>query len=277
MSTLLNGTELAQKIKDHLKKFISEHHLEPQLGIILVGEDPASQLYVSLKEKACKEIGIGLHTYKLASITSQEKLHEVMEFLNNDAEIDGILLQLPLPKGLNEDAAVALMDSNKDVDGFHPNVLEGLMKHEHHNFPGLVEGILQLIDLAGQNLEDKKALIISNSEIFAQPLEHALVHSGMKVKIIKHDDANLKSICQEADVIISAVGKKWFIDKDMVHEGAILIDVGTTREDDKTYGDINPNVDEKNVFRSPVPGGVGPMTIAMLLKNVVQKAVEKAE
>ena len=275
MSHILSGSELAKKIRDELKSFIFKHDLRPSLGIILVGEDPASKLYVGLKEKAAKEIGITLHTYRLPTKTTQEELDTVVEFLNNDETVDAILIQLPLPSHLNDDATIKLMNAQKDVDGFHPDNLSALMKHEHHNFPGLIEGILQLIESAKQPLEHKKALIIANSEIFAKPLEHALVHMGLAVRIIDANDDRLVQSCQEADVIVTAVGKKWFIDESMVRDGSILIDVGTVKDGDKTYGDINPNVDNKKVYRSPVPGGVGPMTIAMLLKNTLQLHINK--
>jgi len=267
---LIDGKSLAEQIRSELRQEIIDKGLMPSLAIILVGDDPASHLYVKLKEKACAEVGIDFHKYLLAADASQEKLIETIDFLNKDEEVSAIVLQLPLPPHLNEDEAIAHIHIDKDADGFGPQNLKLFMNFEAQIIPGLPNGIYELIKSTNVPMENKKVLVIANSEVFSKPICNMMKYKGATAEYIQPDDSNLKSKSLEADVIIIAVGRKWFLKEDMVKEDSIIIDVGTNKEGDKVYGDVDPAVDEVAGFRSPVPGGVGPMTVAMLMKNVVE-------
>ncbi len=268
---LIDGTRIAQELRLSVRKKIVENGYNIGLAIILVGNDPASQLYVSLKEKACKEVGINFHAYYLDEATSQEQLHEVIDFLNADPSIHAILVQLPLPDHLNEDQAVARVAPHKDVDGFGPHQLSRFLAgDETALIPGLANGIYALIASTNTSLDGAHALVIANSEIFAQPIIALLNRKGATAEYRHPDDLELEDHTTTADILIVAVGRKWYITPQLVKPDAIIIDVGTNREDGMTYGDVDPAVDEIVAYRSPVPGGVGPMTIAFLLINALQ-------
>lgn len=270
MSQLIDGRELAEQIKLELQKEISDQNLEPHLAAVLIGNDPASQLYVTLKERACHEIGISFTKYLLDEQSKPEKVKEVIEFLNNDPEINGIIVQLPLPSQLNQDEVIGLIDSAKDADGFGPKNLADFMEYKAKIIPALPNAIYELIKSTGVDLAGKQALVISNSEIFAKPIMNMMKYKKGSAEYASPDEPELFKKTQNADIIIIAVGRKWFLDHAMVKEGAIVIDVGINKTETGTTGDVNPDVDEVAAFRSPVPGGVGPMTIAMLLKNTVE-------
>ncbi len=269
-ATLIDGNALANELRLAVHKEIIGTNATPGLAIILVGTDPASQLYVSLKEKACKEVGIDFHAYYLDENTTQEQLHEVIDFLNADPTIHALLVQLPLPSHLDEDEAIARIAPHKDVDGFGPVNLENFLAGKPAIVPGLANGIYALLESTKEPLNDKRAVVLANSEIFAQPIIALLAHKGTATSYLHPDDLELEDALGEADIIIVAVGRKWCITPDLVKPNAIIIDVGTNRENDVTYGDVDPAVDDVVAFRSPVPGGVGPMTIAFLLVNTLQ-------
>lgn len=268
-ATLIDGKEISNNIKLEIRKEIIENGYQPNLAIILIGNDPSSALYVKLKEKACNEVGIILHKYILNEDVSQDKVIELIDFLNNDQSIDAILVQLPLPNHLNEEKIISQISKYKEVDGFSYANIKDFLNNTAIITPGLPNGIYELIKNTNQNLVNKKILVIANSEIFAKPIIKMMANYDADAKYILPDDENLIKKSKEADIIIIAVGRKWFLDKTMVKNNSTIIDVGINTVKDKVYGDVNPNVDEHINYRSPVPGGVGPMTIAMLLKNTL--------
>ncbi|MBI3626550.1 bifunctional 5,10-methylenetetrahydrofolate dehydrogenase/5,10-methenyltetrahydrofolate cyclohydrolase [Candidatus Uhrbacteria bacterium] len=267
---LIDGQSLAEKIRLEVRRQIVTGKLVPQLAVVLVGDDPASHLYVSLKEKACKEVGIIFHKYLVEENTTEPRLLEIIDFLNKDTNIDAILIQLPLPKQLNEDKIIQALDPKKDVDGFHPENLRKFFAGKPYVVPGLAAGIWRLIQETGENLVGKKAIIVANSEIFAKPLIKILEDNKIQPEYVNSQDKNLRAKCRQADILIVAVGKPYFIDGDMIKSGCIIIDVGTNKLKNETVGDVDwEEINEIAGHVTPVPGGVGPMTIAMLLENVI--------
>jgi len=263
MAILLDGKALAEKIKSELKEKIEKMQTKPGLATILVGTNPASQLYVKLKAKACAEVGIEFSSYFLEENCPEKKILEVINFLNKDSQINGILLQLPLPKIFDTDKIISKISPQKDVDGFHsdskvvsPNVL----------------GIIELIKSTDVNLKKKKVIVLSNSKKFAEPFKNLLGTSFVEWLNPKVSSSKLQAISSQADIFIVAIGKPNFIKLDMVKKDAIVIDVGINKVNGKTIGDVDPSVDKIVAYRSPVPGGVGPITIAMLLSNLYQLA-----
>jgi len=245
--------------------------------VILVGEDPASVLYVNLKEKAAAECGIAFEKHVFPEGIAESALVEAIEALNRREDVDAMIVQLPLPRHVSTDAVIGMMDPAKDADGFHPESLRRLA--EGGRLPGLTEGIMRLIALPGQELDGEKALVLSNSEVFAAPLERALKDRRMQVSRIfdLSDKDYLDRLASEAKVIVTAVGIYGTITGDMVSDGAIVIDVGTTRTTEgKVAGDVlASDFEERDVWLTPVPGGVGPVTVAMLLERTVEIAVER--
>lgn len=274
MAKIIDGRALAEDIQAELTKEIISKKLNPNLAVILVGDDPASRLYVALKKKACHKVGIGFHEYLLATDVSEKYLLETIDFLNHDSEVDAILVQLPLPAGLDTDKIISAIDPAKDVDGFHPQNIDEFLKQTGDFVPGLPMGIIRLIESTGENLSGKKAVIVAKSQILYRPLAKLLNDQGVETKIVSPAEKNLKDKTVLADILITAIGKAFAITADMVKEGVIVIDVGTNKIDDKyTVGDVDySEVFEKASYITPVPGGVGPMTVAMLLYNTVKLA-----
>lgn len=277
MATLINGKAMALQIQENLKQEIKTKKLNPSLAVVLVGEDPASKLYVNLKKKACAEVGISFHDYLLAVDTKTEKVLEVINFLNKDKDVNAILVQLPLPEHLDKEKIIAAVDPAKDVDGFHPTNLKKLLNDQADFIPGLSLGIMKLITSTAENLEGKQALIISKSEIFYKPLAKILNDQKVCTAIVGPKDKNLKNKCLAADILVVAGGQPAFITGDMVKDDSIIIDVGTNKlANGKLVGDVDyESVAPKVKFITPVPGGVGPMTVAMLLYNTVQLSQNK--
>lgn len=270
---IIDGKKLAENITNEVKKEISALDFTPGLAVFLIGSDPASRLYVKLKEKACKKVGIDFHKYFCEDDACEADILEAIEFLNSDDEINAILVQLPLPEDFDENKIIQRLHTNKDVDGFHPETLQKYLEDKDDFIPGLSEGILRLIESTGEALPQKKALIIANSVVFSRPLEKLLKEKGVKSETASPDDRELAQKSASADILIVAVGRPNFITADMVKEGAIVIDVGTTMVKGKTIGDVNfEEVKNKAGHITPVPGGVGPVTVAMLLENVVKLA-----
>lgn len=271
---LIDGKLIAEKIKDTIVAETSRLGDErPNLAIILVGNRADSTLYVELKEKQAKTVGIDTHTYRINEIEGMEALENVITYLNNDPAIDAILLQLPLPENFDEDRAVALIDPAKDVDGFHPenlkNYLAGKETLAEPVVPAVVREMLGSIDFA---FKQKKASVIANSELFGSVLAHELGSLGMVVEVTSVDDENLKSKTAMADVIVTAVGKPALIKKEMIKTDAIIIDIGIAKnKDGKVVGDADfESIKDKASFITPVPGGVGPVTIAVALRSVLR-------
>lgn len=261
MPKLLNGKALAKTIRHDLKKQIQHLDPKPGLAVLLVGNDPASHLYVQLKEKACKETGIYFEKFLYPAETQEDVLKQKIKELNNQESIDGILIQLPLPHQ-SADNIIATIDPKKDVDGFQPNNTEF--------YPPTILGILKLLEATKKDFSQKKAIIVS-SALFARPLLKLLQKQQIQAEQISATDPFLFQKTKTADILITALGKPKLITADCVKKGAVVIDVGITRVEDNILGDV----DQKSVFSfvshlSPVPGGVGPMTVAMLLKNVLR-------
>jgi methylenetetrahydrofolate dehydrogenase (NADP+)/methenyltetrahydrofolate cyclohydrolase len=257
---LLDGKTEATRIRAELKEEILKHGLKPGLAVILVGEDPASHLYVSLKEKAANEAGIVVYRFDYSADIDEATIAAKIHDLNSDNRVNGILVQLPLPDRLNPNAIIDEIDPAKDVDGFHPKNATGLLS------PGIA-GPLALMDKTGVELVGKHAVVVGNSAVFAQSFCDAL-----RVRHIHAEPTypNNLALIKEADILVVAVGRPGFIKPDMVKAGAIVIDIGTNKVDGKTVGDVSPEVTAVASFMTPVPGGVGPLTVAMLLKNVVE-------
>lgn len=253
----IDGRAIAERIKDQVAQEIYKFNgPRPNLAIILVGEREDSKLYVELKEKEGKKVGIDTHLYKLAEDSTEEELFKVIDFLNADRLVDGILIQLPLPPQFNTDRIIAALDPKKDVDGFHP-------QHPSYIISPVLAAVLACLEEIKFICSGKSACIFYNSEIFGTSLKDALVIKGLNVL------APEKS--EEADILISALGLPHSVKKEVIKDGAVLIDIGTTKVDDKVLGDIDfEDVQEKASYLTPVPGGIGPMTIAFLFKNVLE-------
>lgn len=278
---IIDGKAVSLKVKDELKeqtrKLAQEQGFVPCLAVIIVGEDPASQVYVSNKKKACEYIGYKSLGFELPESTTQQELLELIEKLNNDDTVDGILCQLPLPKHIDEETILNAIDYDKDVDAFHPTNVGKIMIGNYHMLPCTPAGVMELIDSTGVSLEGKNAVVIGRSNIVGKPMSMLLLHRNTTVTICHSRTANLKEICANADILVAAVGKAGFVTEDMVKEGAVVIDVGINRNaEGKLCGDVDfESVKEKAGAITPVPGGCGPMTIAMLMKNTYNAAVHR--
>ena len=280
MGKIIDGQALAEKIKDNIVKEILELNNKkpdcphrPNLAIILVGDREDSRLYVSLKEREAKKVVIDTHIYRCPEKTKEKEILEIIECLNKDELIDGILIQLPLPKGFNTDKIIKAINPAKDVDCFHPENLKVTMEscQSNHILSPVFAAILEMLESINCQLKEKKICIIANSDIFGKNLAKVLECHGAKIKITKAADNNLADETTRADILITAVGKPKFIKKEMVKEEAIIIDIGITKEDKKICGDVDlAEVKDKAGYITPVPGGVGPLTIAMLFKNTLE-------
>ncbi|MBI5071435.1 bifunctional 5,10-methylenetetrahydrofolate dehydrogenase/5,10-methenyltetrahydrofolate cyclohydrolase [Candidatus Falkowbacteria bacterium] len=268
---IIDGKKIAAEIRAEIKKEITELGIAPGLAVILVGADPASHLYVGLKEKAAAEVGIHFEKYLFFATEPEEKIIAKIQELNERPDIHGIVVQLPLPQGYDENKIVAAIDPKKDADGFHPENIKKILAGEPENIPPVISGILKLIESTGTELVNKKIAILANSEILAKPLEKILTGNDIKTIIAPE---TLTTEISDADIVITALGRAKIITADAIKPGAILIDVGTTRMDDgTTVGDIDfESAATKACFITPVPGGVGPMTVAELLRNVLNLA-----
>jgi len=273
-TNVLNGKFLASIIKEEIKYEISElkkRGIKPCLSVILVGDNPASQKYVSFKEKACKELGIESVLFKLPNDASEEELENLIEELNNNQSINGILVQLPLPNHLNQNKILQKIEPLKDVDGFTPYCLGRLLTDNPLFIPCTPKGILKMLDVHDIPIEKKNAVVIGRSIIVGKPLSLLLLKRNATVTICHSKTENLSEITKKADILCVAIGKPHFITADMVKEGAVVIDVGiNVIYNGKVVGDVDfDSVKNKASYITPVPGGVGPMTIAMLMENTL--------
>ncbi|HSD12699.1 MAG TPA: bifunctional 5,10-methylenetetrahydrofolate dehydrogenase/5,10-methenyltetrahydrofolate cyclohydrolase [Patescibacteria group bacterium] len=269
---LIDGKSVAAAITARAKKECALLGFTPGLAAVLVGDDPASHLYVRLKEKACREVGVAFERIYLKADAPQPLVIRAVENLNKRPDVDAILIQLPLPAPLDADAVIRAMDPEKDADGFHPENVGLLREGTPRVVPGLAAGILALAKSTGQHLAGRAALVIANSPAFFPPLEVVLRSAGLRPSFGTPDDARIPALARDADLLVVAVGRPGFLTAAMVKPGAIVVDVGTNRVGGKTVGDAEPAVRDVAGHVTPVPGGVGPVTVAMLVANTVELA-----
>ena len=277
MAIIIDGKELAKKIRSNLKiecQELIKKGIQPKLAVIMVGDDKASSVYVRNKSKACEEVGIEFEEYLKDDKTTQEELISLIKELNKREDIHGILLQSPIPKGLNIREAFNTIDYRKDVDGFNPINVGKLSIGEDCFISCTPHGVIKMLEEYNIETEGKRAVIIGRSNIVGKPLIQCLLNKNATVTVCHSKTQNIKEIAKEADILIAALGKPKFVTEDMVKDGVVVIDVGINRnEEGKLVGDVDfENVSKKTSYITPVPGGVGPMTIAMLLCNVVKSA-----
>ncbi len=274
-ATILDGKALAAEIRENLKQEVSqlkEKGRAPGLAVVIVGDDPASRRYVNNKKKACEHIGITSYEYALSADTTQEELLKLVQTLNQDDQIDGILVQLPLPAQIDEKTVIYHIDPNKDVDAFHPYNVGKIMIGEPIFAPCTPAGVMELIALAGIEVSGKECVVVGRSNIVGKPQAMLLLAQNGTVTVCHSRTKNLAEVTRRADILVAAVGKAKLITADMVKKGAVVIDVGMNRLEDGSWsGDVDfETVKEVAQAITPVPGGVGPMTIAMLMKNTVK-------
>ncbi len=282
MSELIDGKLVSESVRDeisqHVEKLGKETRIIPGLAAVLVGDNPASEIYVRNKRKACEKVGIYSEEHKLASKTTEEELLKLVEQLNNNPKIHGILVQLPLPDHINESTILRAVSPLKDVDGFHPyNV--GLLVEGNPRFVSCTPGgIMKMLDYYNIEIQGKQAVIVGRSNIVGKPVSMLLLHRHATVTICHSRTKPLSEVTRRADILVAAIGRANFITGDMIKQGAVVIDVGINRKDDgKLTGDVDfEAVREKASYITPVPGGVGPMTIAMLLYNTYLSAKNSA-
>ena len=275
---ILDGKKVSQRIKDELKvevETLKKEGIKPALAVIIVGDDPASKIYVKNKKLACEYCGIESLEFALPAETTQEELLALIDKLNNDNNVSGILCQLPLPKGLDEEAVINAISPLKDVDAFHPVNVGKIMIGNFDFLPCTPAGVMELIAESGIEISGKKCVVVGRSNIVGKPMSMLLLHKNGTVTVCHSRTKDLKKECLEADILVAAVGVPELITGDMVKEGAVVIDVGINRLPDKRLvGDVNFAEAEKRASAiTPVPGGAGPMTIAMLMKNAVKAAI----
>jgi len=272
MAKLIDGKLISTQVKDECKEKVAKEGLDITLAVIQVGNDPASSVYVGNKKKACEYIGIKSLAYELPEETTEQELLELVEKLNQDDSVQGILVQLPLPGHINEDKVIETISPKKDVDGFHPQSVGALSIGQ----PGFVSctpaGVIQLLKRSGVEIAGKECVIVGRSNIVGKPMAILMLRENATVTICHSRTKDLKKVTKRADILIVAIGKPKFITKDYVKEGAVVIDVGIHRgEDNKLCGDVDfADVEPIASAITPVPGGVGPMTIAMLMNNCVE-------
>ncbi len=273
---ILDGKALSLKIREEVKKEVEElktNGITPGLAVILVGNDPASQTYVKMKAKACKMTGIYSITHEMPEDISEEEIIETIEMMNKNPNIDGILVQLPLPKHIDTTKILEVIDPKKDVDGFHPYNFGRLNQGLDSFVPCTPLGVMELLKEYNIDVKGLNACVVGASNIVGKPMAALLLNSFATVDICHIYTKDLKSHTKRADLLVVGVGKPNLITEDMVKDGAIVIDIGINKVDDKIIGDVDfENVSKKASFITPVPGGVGPMTIAMLLKNTLKAA-----
>lgn len=277
MARLIDGKQISKQIKDELKEEaarLSGQGIKICLAVIQVGGDPASSVYVNNKKKACAYIGIDSRAYELPESTSEEELAGLVEKLNQDDSVNGILVQLPLPAHISEDRIIQTISPDKDVDGFHPVSVGRLWLGEKGFVSCTPAGIIQLLKRSGVEIEGKECVIVGRSNIVGKPMAALLLRENGTVTVAHSRTKDLRKVTKRADILIVAIGKKEFITADYVKEGAVVIDVGIHRdENNHLCGDVNfAQVEPLASAITPVPGGVGPMTIAMLMNNCVESA-----
>lgn len=277
MANIISGKEVSANVRESVKNEtaqLKEKGIVPGLAVVIVGDDPASRVYVNNKKKACAEVGFVSEEYALPAETTQEELLTLVKELNEKDSINGILVQLPLPKHLDEKAVIEAINPKKDVDAFHASNVGKIMIGDYHFLPCTPAGVMELIHSTGVDVCGKSCVVIGRSNIVGKPMAMLLLHENGTVTITHSKTKNLKEICKNADILVAAVGKAKFVTGDMIKNGAVVIDVGMNRDQNgKLCGDVDfDSVEPKASFITPVPGGVGPMTIAMLMKNTLMAA-----
>lgn len=275
---IIDGKKVSAEVKDEVKKqtelLKEQYGFVPGLAVVIVGDDPASRVYVNNKKKACEYVGFKSEEYALPSETTQEQLLELVEKLNSKDDINGILVQLPLPKHLDDKAVIAAINPEKDVDAFHSVNVGKIMLGEYDFLPCTPAGVMEMLHSYNIPVSGKNCVVIGRSNIVGKPMAMLLLHENGTVTICHSKTQNLAEITSKADILVAAIGKPKFVTSDMVKEGAVVIDVGMDRDENgKLCGDVDfENVKEKCSYITPVPGGVGPMTISTLMKNTLKAA-----
>lgn len=274
---IIDGKAVSKAVKEQVKaecQELKKKGVVPGLAVIIVGEDPASQVYVRNKERACEECDFYSVKYALPESTTQDELNALVDELNNDPKINGILCQLPLPKHLDDKEVINRIAPIKDVDAFHPVNVGAIMIGDYNFLPCTPAGVMELIHSTGVEISGKKAVVMGRSNIVGKPMAMLLLHENATVEIVHSRTQNLKDVTKTADILVAAIGKAKFVTADMVKDGAVVIDVGMDRDENgKLCGDVDfEDVKDKASFITPVPGGVGPMTISMLMRNTLTAA-----
>lgn len=275
---LINGKEISAAIRSEIREecaaFVTEHGFAPGLAVVIVGEDPASQVYIRNKAKACEEVGFYSEVHRLPAETTQEELNTLIDRLNADPKLHGILVQLPLPGHLDAEAITLRIDPRKDVDAFHPYNVGKMILGDPVFLPCTPAGVMELLRRSGIDPTGKRCVVVGRSNIVGKPMAHLLLAANGTVTVCHSKTPDLAAVTREADILVSAVGRAHFITADMVRPGAVVIDVGMNRDETgKLVGDVDfPSVSPLCSCITPVPGGVGPMTITMLLRNTLTAA-----
>ena len=275
MAIIIDGKKVSAQVKEQVRietEELVKKGIKPGLAVIIVGDDPASRVYVNNKKKACEKVGFLSKEFALPATTTQEELLALVNELNEDKEINGILCQLPLPKGLDEKAVIEAISPLKDVDAFHASNVGKIMIGDYDFLPCTPAGVMEMLHSYIIPVEGKECVVIGRSNIVGKPMAMLLLHENGTVTITHSRTKNLKEVTKRADILVAAIGKPKFVTADMVKEGAVVIDVGMDRDENgKLCGDVDfENVKEKCSAITPVPGGVGPMTIAVLMKNTLK-------
>ena len=278
MANIINGKEISAairaEIKDATERLVAESGVRPGLAVIIVGEDPASQVYVRNKKRACDEVGFYSQSYELPESTTQEELNALIDDLNANDKIHGILCQLPLPRHLDENEIIRRIDPKKDVDAFHPENVGKIMIGDYSFLPCTPAGVMALLERSGIDVAGKECVVVGRSNIVGKPQAMLLLHANGTVTVCHSRTKDLANVCRRADILVAAIGKADFFTADMIKDGAVVIDVGMNRRSDgKLTGDVDfASVEPKASYITPVPGGVGPMTITMLMQNTLTAA-----
>lgn len=277
---LIDGKKLAEDLLLQLRRDIIGLDRKPGLAVVMAGDDPASRLFIKRKKEAAKKVGIIFHDYYCSSerclpnITEGGVL-ELIDWLNNDKSVDGIIIQLPIPEQFNTETVIKRMAAKKDADGFHPDTYEALLNDQAIVDPPLISAIRTALEATKENVVGKQAAVIGKSSVFSRPLAHALEKIGLRVEVVNPDAFERDEKIKQSDVLVSIVGRRHFITPEMVKVDAIVLDAGTVLIDGKTYGDVDPAVAKVASWLTPVPGGIGPLTVAFLLRNVYELAKRK--
>lgn len=279
MANIIDGKAVSAQVKEGIRQEVEAlkaKGIEIGLAVVIVGDDPASQVYVKNKEKACEAVGFNSYKYALPAETTEEELLTLVDKLNNDDKVDGILVQLPLPKHLDDKIIINNIRPDKDVDAFHPVNVGKIMIGDYSFLPCTPAGVMELIKSTGTDVAGKECVVIGRSNIVGKPQAMLLLHQNGTVTITHSKTKNLKEVCARADILVAAVGRAKMVTADYIKEGAVVIDVGMNRDENgKLCGDVDfEDCKEKAGFITPVPGGVGPMTIAMLMKNTLTAGKE---
>lgn len=277
MSNIIDGKAVSAQVKERIRletEQLKEKGIEVGLAVVIVGDDPASKVYVRNKKKACETVGFNSYEYALPAETTEEELLDLVQKLNNDDKVNGILVQLPLPKHLDDKVIINNILPEKDVDAFHPVNVGKIMIGDYSFLPCTPAGVMELIASTGTEIAGKECAVIGRSNIVGKPQAMLLLHKSGTVTICHSKTKNLKEVCQRADILVAAVGRAKMITSDYIKEGAVVIDVGMNRDENgKLCGDVDfEDCKDKASYITPVPGGVGPMTIAMLMQNTLTAA-----